>query len=149
MKFSITIPPKAQIRERVRACKIGDRFVGRSHKHPKQRLEENRLVALLMEHKPPEPLDGPILLGLKAFMPIPKSKSKKWKEAALAGEIRPTVKPDFDNILKNFKDVCSGIFWTDDRQVVGYLDGTGKYYGDPPRYEIEIKPLEGHGETKT
>ncbi|MDD3655015.1 MAG: RusA family crossover junction endodeoxyribonuclease [Desulfotomaculaceae bacterium] len=141
MKFTIIIPPKAQMRDRVRAFRHGDRIVGRSYKAPKQRQEENRLVALLLEHRPPEPLEGPLLFGLRAYLPVPKSKSKKWQAAALAGEIRPTTKPDLDNLLKMVKDVCSGIFWQDDKQVVEYLPGTGKYYGKLAHWEVEIRLL--------
>ncbi|MFP3867677.1 MAG: RusA family crossover junction endodeoxyribonuclease [Desulfobacteraceae bacterium] len=142
LKFTIVIPPKAQKRDRTRAFKLGNRFVGRSYKDPEQRIEENRLVALLLEHRPPEPLEGPLLLGLRAYLPVPQSKSKKWQAAALAGEIRPTTRPDLDNLVKQIKDVCNGIFWGDDRQVVGYVDGTGKYYGAPPRFEITVKKFE-------
>ena len=33
-------------------------------------------------------------------------------------------------------------YWTDDAMVVEYLPGTGKYYSDSPRWEIEILPME-------
>jgi len=38
--------------------------------------------------------------------------------------------------------VCKGVFWQDDKQVVEYLPGTGKYYGDPARWEIEIETMD-------
>ncbi len=60
----------------------------------------------------------------------------------VAGKIRPTTKPDLDNCIKNLKDVCKGVFWQDDKQVVEYLPGTGKYYGDPARWEIEIETMD-------
>jgi Holliday junction resolvase RusA-like endonuclease len=87
-------------------------------------------------------MDGPLVLGVKAFLPVPKSKPKKFRAAALAGSIRPTVKPDLDNLLKNIKDCMTSMnFWNDDRQVVQYLPGTGKYYGLSPRWEIELLPF--------
>ena len=83
---------------------------------------------------------GPVFLGVRAYLPIPSSKPKKWKASALAGEIRPTIKPDLDNLLKHLKDCLTTMrFWEDDRQVVEYLPGTGKYYSDSPRWEIEIR----------
>jgi Holliday junction resolvase RusA-like endonuclease len=145
---TIIIPPKGQQRVRSRVFKAGNRVASRTHKAPNQELEEERLSALLYEHRPPVPYQGPIMLGVKAYLPIPQGKSKKWKAAALAGQIRPTTKPDLDNLLKHLKDVCKGIFWGDDKQVVGYLPGTGKYYGDPPRWEIIIQEWGGENPAK-
>ncbi len=57
--------------------------------------------------------------------------------------LRPVTKPDMDNLLKHVKDCLSmQRFWIDDRIVVGYLAGTGKYYSERPRWEIEIARLE-------
>ena len=58
---------------------------------------------------------------------------------------RPTTKPDLDNLLKQFKDCAKGIFWEDDKQVVEYLPGTGKYYGSPARWEIVIEGVDPKG----
>ena len=142
MKFTLTIPPKAQMRARHRAFKAGDHIYQQTYKDPKQEQEEDRLITLLMEHRPAVPLTGPLMLGVLAFLPIPTGFSKKKRAAALAGELRPTTKPDLDNLIKHIKDCCKGIFWGDDKEVVGYLEGTGKYYGDLPRWEIEILTLE-------
>lgn len=116
----------------------GEKSYVQAYKAKEQEREEDKLIALLYRHRPAKPFEGPVWLGMKAYLPIPSSKSKQWKTAALAGEIRPTTKPDVDNLLKHLKDCCKGIFWKDDKQCVGYLLGTGKYYGDPPRWEIEI-----------
>lgn len=137
LSFTILIPPKAQ--KRARHAARGGFSV--TYKDKGQRMEEDRLIALMYEHRPPEPLQGPLSLRVKAYLPIPKSKPMRWKMAALLGSIRPTTKPDLDNLLKNIKDVCTGIFWKDDRQIVEYLEGTGKYYSDLPRWEIEIEEI--------
>lgn len=136
MKFTIHLIPKGQ--RRTRAGIVGDHAW--VFKDAKQAAEERTLEALLAPFKPSEPFSGPILLGVKAFMPIPEKKPAKWKQAALNGMIRPTVKPDMDNVLKHVKDCLSRMrFWKDDKFVVEYLPGTGKYYGEPPRWEIEIR----------
>jgi Holliday junction resolvase RusA-like endonuclease len=98
----------------------------------------------MYEHRPLEPLQGPLLLGVRAYLPIPKSKPKKWQAAAQAGEIRPISKPDTDNLIKQIKDCANRAMWGDDCQVVEYLPGTGKYYDDGggTRWEIEIVTLE-------
>ena len=80
-------------------------------------------------------------------MPIPKSKPKKWQSDAREGKYRPTTKPDMDNLLKHLKDCLTQMrYWEDDKQVVEYLAGTGKYYSDQPRWEIVIKPWVPDGE---
>lgn len=138
MKIIVKIVPKAQMRSR-HAVVNG---FSRTYKDPKQAREEEALMALLAPYQPEKALQGPLLLGVRAFLPIPASKPRKWKEGAKAGEIRPTVTPDLDNLLKHVKDCLSKLqFWVDDRQVVGYLPQTGKYYGEVPRWEIEIVPL--------
>jgi Holliday junction resolvase RusA-like endonuclease len=148
MNFTIIIPPKGQMRGRStgRIIKGGgkkgqDIAVSRVHKHDNQLIEEERLISLITKYRPEVPLAGPIMLGVRAYLPIPK-KSKKWMRAALAGEIRPETKPDLDNLEKHLKDCCKGIFWGDDKQVVGHTPEFGKYYGDPPRWEIEIITLD-------
>lgn len=45
-------------------------------------------------------LDGPLEVSVEAHMPVAESEPKKWRAAALAGEIRPVKKPDWDNFGK-------------------------------------------------
>jgi Holliday junction resolvase RusA-like endonuclease len=148
MKFTIVLEPQGQKRARGTAfIKKGKAVAGKPRKDTGQVVEENKLLALMYSYRPSEPLHGPVLLGVRAFLPIPPSKSKKWQAAALAGEIRPIVKPDLDNCIKHLKDVCKGVFWDDDKQVIEYLPGVGKYYGAPARWEIEIVTLEEYRAT--
>ena len=43
---------------------------------------------------------------------------KKKQAAVYAGEIKPTVKPDIDNIVKIVLDGLNGVAFTDDKQVI-------------------------------
>lgn len=139
IRFTIHLPPVAQQRARSRAVvQSNGKPIAMAYKAGKQRKEERKLEAMLYEHRPPEPLTGQVWLGVKFFLQIPKSKSKKWKAEALTGSIRPCGKPDLSNLLKNIEDVGNGVFWKDDSLIVGYLPGTGKYYGEVPRYEVTI-----------
>ena len=79
---------------------------------------------------------------MRVFLPIPKSKSKKWRAAAMAGEIRPTTKPDTDNLVKQIKDCANGGFWDDDKQIVGLH--AEKWYAEIPRWEVEIVSCESN-----
>ena len=137
--FTLPICPVAQ--QRARHTATGG--IVRTYKAPEQRIQEKRLIAHLMQFRPPEPLAGPLLLGVKAYLAMPRCKSKKFHAGAEAGIIRPTTKPDLDNLIKHLKDCLTAAnFWLDDRQVVGYLPETGKYYAWEPRWEIEIQTLE-------
>lgn len=60
------------------------------------------------------------------FYSIPKSWSKKKQAAALADDIRPTTKPDCDNIIKIVLDALNGVAYYDDKQVVSVV--CKKYY---------------------
>ena len=162
IKFTIPISPTGQARGRAVsfrdcrhcknrfACKYKDAKLkaheimpeclvrSRVHKDTKQSKKEAQLSAMLREHRPSAPFEGEIYLGVKAYFEIPKSKTKKFKTAAEAGEIRPQVKPDLSNIIKQIEDVMNGVFFADDKQIAGYLPGTGKYYGSPARWEVEL-----------
>lgn len=85
-------------------------------------------------------LAGPLRLTVTAFMPVPASWSRKKRDAALSGVIRPTVKPDWDNIGK-MTDALKDVVWVDDTQVV---DGhVLKVYDERPRLRVEIEVLQG------
>lgn len=47
----------------------------------------------------------------------PKSFSKKKRKAALAGLMRPTTKPDLDNVAKTILDALNGVAWKDDSEI--------------------------------
>jgi Holliday junction resolvase RusA-like endonuclease len=84
------------------------------------------------------PLDGPLILDVRMYLAVPASKPKKWREAALRGDIRPTVKPDWDNGGK-LTDALNLIVWVDDKQIV---DGrVRKWYSDRPRTEVRVSAV--------
>ena len=47
------------------------------------------------------------------------SLSKKKKQAAESGQLRPITKPDVGNYVKGVKDGLKQVIWKDDSQVVG------------------------------
>ncbi len=69
-------------------------------------------------------------------VPIAESWSKKRRAAAVAGEIKPTGKPDADNTQKLLFDALNGIIWKDDAQIVDIR--FSKRYGERPRTELTI-----------
>jgi len=84
-----------------------------------------------------EPLETPVSVYLYVRMPIPASTSKKAKKAMISGEIRPTKKPDIDNIAKAFLDSFNKIIYLDDTQVIS-LHCT-KVYSVEPGVNVMIR----------
>lgn len=135
ISFTIPLAPRGQAR--ARSTVVNGH--ARTYKAAKQRLAEESLAALIAPHCPPEPWTGAVELYMRAFLPIPRSWSRKKRTAALAGQILPTVKPDLDNTLKHLKDVLSGMVYRDDRQITDIK--AGKRYGDPPRWEVIVREV--------
>lgn len=82
-------------------------------------------------------LNGQLTMSVLAYFAIPKSASKKNRALMIALKIRPTKKPDFDNIGKIVGDALKGLAFDDDSQIV---TGTvRKFYSETPRMEILIR----------
>ncbi|MBP2657279.1 MAG: Endodeoxyribonuclease RusA [Firmicutes bacterium] len=93
-----------------------------------------------LKYKPSVPLQEAIKLRVVIYKGIPKSFSQKRRILAIAGSIRPTTKPDVDNVVKGIKDALKSVIWRDDSQVVELA--ADKFYSETPRVEIEISALE-------
>lgn len=84
----------------------------------------------------------PLRMRVAAIFGIPKSKPKKTKAAMLLNRIRPTKKPDFDNIFKIICDALNGIAYADDAQIVEAT--ISKIFTDSaPRIEVELSEIGG------
>jgi Holliday junction resolvase RusA-like endonuclease len=83
--------------------------------------------------------DIPLRLCVDAFFPIPQSKSERVKGEMLKGFIRPTKKPDWDNIGKLVSDALNQVAYYDDKQIVECT--VRKFYSDRPRLEIRIEEV--------
>lgn len=77
-------------------------------------------------------------LRLCAYFAIPKSFSALKRTRALASIIRPTTKPDWDNIGK-MCDALKSVVWRDDALVTDVH--LYKRYSDQPRVVIEISDI--------
>lgn len=84
-------------------------------------------------------LEGPLRMRVVAYFTIPESKSKKVKEEMRNGIIRPTKKPDWDNIGKIISDALNTIAYKDDSQIVE--SSIQKFYSDNPRVEVYINQM--------
>lgn len=136
-KFTIPLVPKGQKRFKINARGANVR----TYKDPAQVAHERDVLAYLAAYVPAEPIRGPVLFGLKAYFEPAASWSARKTADALEGRMLHTSRPDLSNIIKGIEDCANGRFYLDDSQIVRYTADTGKYYGYPARYEIEIIPL--------
>lgn len=67
------------------------------------------------------PDDEPLDMRIIAYYRIPQTASKKVQQLMEAGEIRPTKKPDMDNIVKAIADSLNDVAYRDDKQIVDCL----------------------------
>ncbi|MDO4651119.1 MAG: RusA family crossover junction endodeoxyribonuclease, partial [Eubacteriales bacterium] len=82
------------------------------------------------------PDDAMLDMRIKAFYSIPKSASKKKKAMMLEGILRPTKKPDQDNVIKLVADSLNQVAYRDDTQIVDCQ--CRKFYSETPRVEVKI-----------
>jgi Holliday junction resolvase RusA-like endonuclease len=84
-----------------------------------------------------ERIETEVYISIKCYLPMLSSFSKTDKYLAEKGIIRPTTKPDVDNLEKTYLDALNGLIWSDDGLIV---DGrTQKFYSVHPRVEISIR----------
>lgn len=88
------------------------------------------------------PIVGALVMKITAMYPIPQSWSKKKKAEALSGKLRPTTKPDADNIAKVVCDSLNEIAYRDDAQIVELF--FEKYYSDKPQVIVSLDSIAEH-----
>jgi Holliday junction resolvase RusA-like endonuclease len=140
--ISITLPgapiAKGRARSRIVYPRKGTPFI--SFYTPAETVSYERALARVGKTamRARAPLDGALKVTVTAYMPAPPSWSGVKRAKAMAGEIRPSVKPDADNVLKTL-DALNGIVWIDDAQIVDAQ--IIKTYSASPRLVIEITAL--------
>lgn len=140
VKFMIPGPPKGKGRPRVE--RRGDKTITRT---PDDTIIYENLVRTEYHRQCGDNrFDDEDMLDMRviAYYPIPKSASKKRQRLMEAGQIRPTKKPDSDNVLKIIADSLNQIAYKDDTQVVDAQ--IRKFYSRRPRVVVSIqmaKPL--------
>lgn len=133
IKFTIPGEPKAKQRPRV--TKQGIAY------NPKQNIEyENWVKQCYLANYGQAMLEGAIKATIKAYFGIPKSISQKRKKLMINGKVRPTKKPDTDNLAKIILDSLNSIAFDDDKQVVDLR--VEKYYSEEPRVEVILEEIQ-------
>lgn len=110
---------------------FGQAYTDAATRHYEDKLKQ--VAALAMRGC--MPFDGAVMVRVIARMPVPQSWPAKKQRDAHAGIVRPTGKPDADNLLKVI-DSCNGVVWNDDSQVVSAF--VSKVYSAAPALVIEV-----------
>lgn len=78
-------------------------------------------------------------VDIEAYYPMPKAFSKAKVKAVVDGKLRPTTKPDCDNIVKVVLDALNGVAYYDDKQVISV--SCSKFYDEKGYIRICIKEI--------
>lgn len=134
-----TVPGEPQGKGRARIGKVG----GFSRLFtPAKTLAYEGLVAQMAQEAMAGAalIEGPASVSCELLFSVPRSASKKARAQMLAGELRPTKKPDADNVLKALCDGMNGVVWRDDVQAVDVR--VVKRYAEVPGVVVAVQELQ-------
>lgn len=89
-----------------------------------------------MRGQSPYAKETPLKCVITIWQKMPTRFTKKQKELAEKEALRPTTKPDVDNLAKAVTDAMNGVVYEDDSQIVELV--CGKYYGAEPRVMVTV-----------
>lgn len=131
MQVSFVIPTKPTGKERPRLAR------GIVYTPAKTKAYENFIKGCYIEQCGDVSFrDRPISMEIKAYVPVLTKFRKAERAAALAGELKPSAKPDADNILKALLDALNELAYDDDRYI--YKLSVERIYSNRPRTEVVI-----------
>ncbi len=130
IEFIILGEPKGKARHRT--TKAGHTYT------PKTTVDyENEVIrSYQMEYMGKQLLEGELQAVICAYFKIPKSATKGKLLAMQHNIVRPTKKPDSDNISKIILDALNKVAYKDDSQIVDLT--VRKYWSEEPRVEVNI-----------
>lgn len=135
-KVSFTLLGEPRGKERPRVGKFGHVFTpGKTRAYERDLKMEYQ--AQCGNYRFPD--DAMLDLRIYAFYGIPKSGNKLSKELKRKGVIRPTKKPDMDNVVKIVADALNELAYEDDTHIVDCQ--VRKFYSDTPRVIVELREV--------
>jgi Holliday junction resolvase RusA-like endonuclease len=132
LRIVVTIPGAPVAKGRPRMTRTG-----RAYTPAKTRAAEGYMRHAIAAQAGQPMLEGALSVEVVAMLPIPSSWSKAKQAAAAAGALRPTGKPDGDNLAKSICDAANGLLWHDDGQIVRLL--VSKVYSDKPGTVLAVE----------
>ena len=144
MNIAFRVPGNPQGKARPKVTRLKN---GQSHTYtPQKTADYEQMVKKCYRESVGEfrfEAGKPLRMRVAAFFGIPKSKPKKTQAAMKLNQIRPTKKPDFDNIFKIICDALNGLAYADDAQIVEAQISKIFTGNDMPRIEVEISEIGG------
>lgn len=134
MKISFTVEGNPFGKQRPRFTKSGHTYT------PTETHEHEQIIALAYCQQCGAfrfPDKTYIDMRIIAYVRIPKRATKAERKKMISGEIRPTVKPDWDNIGKLIADALNGIAYDDDKCIVDAQ--VRKFYSTEPKTVIILQ----------
>lgn len=131
--FYFVIPGRPTGKARPRVTKWG------THNTETTVLYENLVKLKFQEAYKVNPVECPLKVDIYCYYGIPKGTSKIKTTAMLQVKIRPTVKPDVDNIAKIITDALNSVAYKDDKQIVEL--SVKKYYSDIEHVKVYIEEI--------
>lgn len=136
-RFILDIDPPTITAQEARIAVVKNKVTGKHipkrYKQPELADVEEKYLAYLSQHKPDQPVDGPVELCVEWYFGTKTRKlDNRWK----------TTKPDTDNLNKLLKDCMTKAgFWHDDAQVA--IELISKKWSMNPCIVITIYKLDG------
>ncbi len=135
-EFTVAGEPKAKGRPR-----FNPRYAGSRPRTPEDTVAYENLIGweFRRQCRGTFPEKVPVEMEIRAYYTIPASASKTRKTLMEQGQIRPTKKPDLDNVVKVYADALNHVAYHDDAQVIKI--SCEKYYSHEPRVEVRLNNL--------
>jgi len=127
------VPGKPQGKARARTTRYG------TYTPEKTVLYEN-LIKVCYRQVTDYYTEEPLHMTIEAVFEPVKSTSKVRRKKMLEGEIKPTKKPDIDNIAKVVLDALNGVAYKDDTQVISLA--VTKRYGPFNKLNVILRSVE-------
>ena len=136
MRCSFVIPGAPYGKARHRTTRTGIAYT------PKETINyENLVKTIFIQQRGDWAITSlPIMMTVTAVFPIPKSASRGSRLSMTEGTVRPTKRPDWDNIGKVISDSLNEIAYKDDSQVVDAR--VKKFYGGIPQVNVIMETIE-------
>ena len=136
MTVTVFIPGEPQGKERPKFARAGAHV--KTYTPEKTVVYESRVRFEYIRHcKVRFPEDAVLEVDITAVFSIPKRTPKKNLAGMLDGSVRPTRKPDVDNIVKIILDALNGVVYKDDAKVVAVT--ARKIYGKDENVGVIVK----------
>ncbi len=138
-KIKFSVPGQPFGKQRPKFSKAG-RYV--KTYTPDETVRYENLVKLMYQQAAEGKMfseDAALDVRIIAYYEIPKSTSRGKRRAMLEHKIRPTKKPDWDNIGKIICDSLNKVAYHDDAAVVDAQ--VRKFFSEQPRVDVTIRAI--------